>query len=159
LASVLGVNRRARYEYELLETFLAGIVLSGPEIKQLRAGRFSLNEAFGKIEAGEAWLYALHIPPYESAGLRNYDPIRRRKLLLQKREIQHLHAETQQKGMALVPVRLLLKNGFAKVEIAVGRGKRQYDKREAIAKKEARREVERAHKHARLGNTRRDSRR
>ena len=158
MASVIGVNRKARYEYEILETILAGIVLSGPEIKQLRAGRFSLNEAFAKIEGGEAWLFALHIPPYESAGLRNYDPIRKRKLLLQRKEIHYLHAQTQQKGMALVPLRLVLQHGFAKVEIGIGRGKREFDKRQAIAKKEARREAERARKQVRFPIPRREGR-
>lgn len=158
MASVIGVNRKARYEYEILETILAGIVLSGPEIKQLRAGRFSLNEAFAKIEGGEAWLFALHIPPYESAGLRNYDPIRKRKLLLQRKEIHYLHAQTQQKGMALVPLRLVLQHGFAKVEIGIGRGKREFDKRQSIAKKEARREAERARKQVRFPIPRKDRR-
>ncbi len=137
-------NRHARHEYHIDETHEAGLVLTGTEVKSLRAGRASLQEAFARVEGGEVWLYHMHIPPYEPGSIFNHDPLRRRKLLLHRREVDRLYGRVQQKGYTLVPLRLYFRRGVAKVELALARGKRQYDKRAAIAEREARRRIERA---------------
>jgi len=136
-------NRRARFEYHVEETYEAGLVLTGTEVKSLRAGRASLQEAFARVENSEVWLYRLHIPPYEAGNIFNHDPLRKRKLLLHRSQIHRLFGKATQKGYTLVPLRLYFKRGVAKVEIAVARGKRQYDKRAAIEEREARRRMER----------------
>ena len=141
---VVSTNRRARFEYHLEETYEAGLVLTGTEVKSLRAGRASLGDAFARIENGEVWLYHLHIPPYEAGNIFNHDPLRTRKLLLHRGEIRRLFSKAQVKGYTLVPVRLYFKHGIAKVELAVARGKRQYDKRAAIEEREAQRRMEQA---------------
>lgn len=141
---VIAVNRRARHDYEILDTYEAGLVLTGTEIKSIRAHRVDLRDAFAQVERGELWLHNLHIAPYEK-GLRDSpDPRRRRKLLLHRREIDRLLGRTQEKGLTLIPLELYLKRGYAKVQLALARGRRQYDKRRAIAEREARREEERA---------------
>ena len=140
----VATNRRARHDYQILERFEAGIVLTGSEVKSLRQGRASLNEAFARIRSGEAWLENLHIPPYEQGEKRGYDPLRDRKLLLHRREIERLIGKQQEQGLALVPMRLYFSHGLAKVELGLGRGKREFEKREAIAKREHQREMERA---------------
>jgi len=140
----IAVNRRARHDYDILETFDAGLVLTGTEIKSVRARRVALGDAYAAIEQGEAWLYNMHISPYEPGSLYNPDPKRRRKLLLHRREIDRLLGRTIERGLTLVPLRLYLQRGYAKVAIGLARGKRQYDKRKAIAEREARREEERA---------------
>ncbi len=141
---MVATNRRARHEYHIDETHEAGLVLTGTEVKSLRAGRASLQEAFARVEGGEVWLYHMHIPPYEPGSIFNHDPLRRRKLLLHRREVDRLYGRVQQKGYTLIPLRLYFRRGVAKVELALARGKRQYDKREAIAEREARRRIERA---------------
>ena len=141
---LVATNRRARFEYHLEDTYEAGMVLTGTEVKSLRAGRASLADAFARIENGEVWLYHLHIPPYEAGNIFNHDPLRKRKLLLHHGEIRRLFGKAQVKGYTLVPLRLYFKDGIAKVELAVARGKRQYDKRAAIEEREARRRMERA---------------
>lgn len=140
----VATNRRARHDYQILERFEAGIVLTGSEVKSLRQGRASLNEAFARIRSGEAWLENLHIPPYEQGEKRGYDPLRDRKLLLHRREIARLIGKLQEQGLALVPMRVYFSQGLAKVELGLGRGKREFEKREAIAKREHQREMERA---------------
>ncbi len=140
---VIVTNRRARFEYHVEETYEAGLVLTGTEVKSLRAGRASLQEAFARVENDEVWLYHMHIPPYEAGNIFNHDPLRKRKLLLHRSQIHRLFGKAQQKGYTLVPLRLYFKRGVAKVEIAVARGKRQYDKRAAIEEREARRRMER----------------
>jgi SsrA-binding protein len=140
----VATNRRARFDYEILERVEAGIVLSGSEVKSLRQGRASLSEAFARVDGGELWLENLHIPPYEQGEKRGYDPRRRRKLLLHRREIDRLVGSSAEKGLALVPVRVYFSHGLAKVEIGVGRGKRAYEKRQATLEREHRREMERA---------------
>jgi len=140
----ISLNRRARHDYEILETFDAGVVLTGTEIKSVRARRVALRDAYATIEGGEAWLHNMHISPYEAGNRFNPEPKRRRKLLLHKREINRLLGRTVEKGLTLVPLRVYLQRGYAKVELGLGRGKRQYDKRKAIAEREARREEERA---------------
>ena len=141
---VIATNRKARHEYHFLETMEAGLVLMGSEIKSIRAGRVSLGEGFVQFDGGEAWLVNVHIAQYEPANVQNHEPKRRRKLLLHRREIDRLRGGTQEKGLTVVPIRLYLKDGRAKVEIAMVKGKRQYDKRQAIAKRDSQRQVERA---------------
>jgi SsrA-binding protein len=137
-------NRRALRDYEILERFEAGIALTGSEVKSLRGGRGSLGEAFARVRDGELWLEGMHIPPYEQGDKRHYDPVRTRKLLLHRIEIQRLIGKTAEKGLALVPLRVYFAHGLAKLELGLGRGKRQFEKRQAIAEREHRREMERA---------------
>ncbi|MBX6770397.1 MAG: SsrA-binding protein SmpB [Chloroflexi bacterium] len=141
---VVALNRRARHDYFILDTYEAGIVLTGPEIKSVRAGNVSLQEGFARIENGEAWLEEVYIAPYQFGGWVNPPSKRRRKLLLHREEIRALQAKTREKGLTLVPLRLYLKRGRAKVELGLARGKHLYDKREAMAKREAERAIERA---------------
>jgi SsrA-binding protein len=141
---VVATNRRARFEYHVEETYEAGLVLTGTEVKALRAGRASLGDAFARIEKGEVWLHHLHIPPYEAGNIFNHDPLRTRKLLLHRTEIRRLFGKASTRGYTLIPLRLYFKRGVAKVELAVARGKRQYDKRAAIEERDARRRMERA---------------
>lgn len=140
----IATNRRARFDYELVETVEAGIVLTGSEIKSVRAGKVSLQEAYAVVERGEAWLANAHIAPYERGGYANHDARRRRKLLLHRRQIDDLGYRVQAKGFTLVPVRMYLLNGRAKVELALGRGKKQYDKRQAIRERDTKRAIDRA---------------
>lgn len=140
---VVATNRKARHEYFLMEEFETGIVLKGSEIKSIRAGRISLSEAYVRIENHEAWLMDAHVAPYEQASQFTHDPKRPRKLLLHRKEIDKLDAQVAQKGVTIIPLRVYLKGGRAKLEIAVAKGKKLYDKREAIAKRDAQREVER----------------
>jgi SsrA-binding protein len=141
---VIATNRKARHEYHFLETVEAGLVLMGSEIKSIRAGRVSLGEGYVQFDDGEAWLTNVHIAQYEPANVQNHEPRRRRKLLLHRREIDRFRGRAQEKGFTVVPIRLYLKGGRAKVEIALVKGKRQYDKRQAIAKRDSQRQVERA---------------
>ena len=140
---VIATNRKASHEYFLLERYEAGIALQGSEIKSIRAGQISLAEAYVRVDGREAWLEDAHIAPYEQAGRWNHEPRRPRRLLLHHREIRELWDEVRQKGVTIVPVRVYLKDGRAKVEIAVAKGKKLYDKRQAIAKRDAEREIER----------------
>ncbi len=140
---VLATNRKAQFEYLLLEKYEAGIVLQGSEIKSIRAGQVSLAQSYVRIDGGEAWLMNAHIAPYDEASRFNHDPLRPRKLLLHKSEIHKLWEKVSQKGVTIVPLRIYLKNGKAKVEIAVARGKKLHDKRESIAKRDQEREIER----------------
>jgi len=139
---VVATNRKAHFEYFLLEHFEAGIALQGSEIKSIRAGQASIAEAFVQIVNDEAWLMDAHVAPYEFAGHFNHDPKRPRRLLLQKREIRELSEAVQQKGMTIIPVQMYLKDGRAKLDIAIAKGKKLYDKREAIAKRDAQRTLE-----------------
>ena len=136
-------NSKARRDYAILETFEAGIVLHGTEVKSLRQGRGNINDAFARVENGEVFLYNAHIDEYAQANRFNHEPKRSRKLLLHKNEIQRLFGKATVKGHALVPLRLYFKKGFAKVEIALAKGKAEYDKREDIKRKTAQREVDR----------------
>jgi len=143
-------NRKAYHDYFIDETFEAGLVLSGTEIKSIREGRINLRDAYARVENGEAWLCNAHISAYDRAGLYfNHAPTRNRKLLLHKDEIRRLATKTQAKGLTLVPLKMYLKKGRAKVEVGVARGKKLYDKRDALAEREANREIERAVKDAR----------
>lgn len=140
----VAVNRRARHDYSIEETVEAGLVLQGSEIKSVRAGQASLREGYASIHDGEAWLHNVHIAPYKQASFFDHVPVRDRKLLLHKDEIRRLADKVAQKGLTLVPLRIYLKRGRAKLELGLARGRREYDKREAIATREARRDIERA---------------
>lgn len=140
---VVASNRKARFEYFLLERYEAGLALQGSEIKSVRAGQISLAEAYVRVDGREAWLVDAHVAPYEQASRFGHDPRRPRKLLLHRKEIRELWNAVRQKGMSIVPTRVYLKEGRAKVEIAIGRGKKQRDKRQVIARREAEREIER----------------
>ncbi|MBI2304674.1 MAG: SsrA-binding protein SmpB [Chloroflexi bacterium] len=140
----IALNRKALHDYFILEKVEAGLVLTGSEIKSLRAGKISLREGYAKSEAGELWLTNVHIARYDAGNRFNHDPLRPRKLLLHRREIDGLSAKVNEKGFTLVPLRVYIKDGLAKVELGLGRGKKEYDKREAIARKAAGREMERA---------------
>ena len=144
---VIASNRRARFDYELLETFEAGIVLSGSEVKSLRGGHASLGEAFARVDGGEIWLENMHVAPYEQGEKRGYDPRRRRKLLMHRKEIDRLAGVTAEKGLTLVPIQLYFAHGLAKVQIGLGRGKARFEKRQSVIEREARREMERATSH------------
>lgn len=137
-------NRKAYYEYHILETYEAGIVLQGTEVKALRQGKVQMVDAHAAIEREEAWLYSLHISPFEKGSYSNHNPMRRRKLLLHGQEIRRLIGKTQEKGLTLVPLKLYFKDGKVKLELAVCQGKKLYDKRADAASKDAKREQERA---------------
>jgi SsrA-binding protein len=137
-------NRRARHDYFIDATYEAGVVLSGTEVKSLRAGRATLSDGYATVRDGELWLHNVHIPEYTEGTWTNHQPRRARKLLLHRKEIVEIVKATQQKGMTLVPLALYFKDGYAKVEIGLARGKRQYDKRQSLAARDARRETDRA---------------
>lgn len=141
-------NRRARHEYYILEVLECGLVLVGSEVKSIRDGRANLSDAFARIEGGEVWLHAMHVSPYPFARDKP-DPMRRRKLLLHRAEIARLATKAAERGLALVPTKIYFQDGLAKVELAVAQGKRQWDKRQAMAERDARREVDRAVKERR----------
>ncbi len=141
---VLAKNKKAYHEYRILETLETGIVLTGQEVKAAKKGRISIKGSYAKIKDGEVWLLGANIPPYQPANApQNYNPQRKRKLLLKKREIRHLIGKTSQKGLTLIPLKVYTKSGLIKVKIGLAKGKRQYDKREAIRKRQAKREIRR----------------
>lgn len=137
-------NKKAYHDYFIEETYEAGIVLQGTEIKSIRAGKVQLKDSYARIHNGEMFLYSVHISPYEQGNRYNHDPLRTRKLLLHKREIMKLLGETKEAGFALIPLKMYLKNGYAKVLIGLAKGKKKYDKREDLKQKEAKRDIERA---------------
>ncbi len=142
---VVAQNRRARHDYFILDTLEAGLVLSGTEVKSLRLGKASLAEAYATVENGEAFILQMHIPPYELGNRANLDPVRRRKLLLNRREIERCEKAVAQKGEAIIPLKLYFSaRGHAKLLIGIGRGKKTHDKRQAIAERDSRREIDRA---------------
>lgn len=141
---VIAQNKKAYHDYFIEDTFEAGIVLQGTEIKAIRAGRVNLKDSYAQIKNGEMFLIGMHISPYEQGNRYNHDPLRTRKLLLHRKEISKLIGETKEEGYSVVPVKLYLKNGFAKVLIGLAKGKKKYDKREDLKKKEAKRDIERA---------------
>src|SRR3954451_8106873 len=148
---VFATNRRAFHEYEILESIEAGIELTGTEIKSIRAGKLNLRDSYARVQNGEAWLYNMHISPYDQGNRWNHEPLRPRRLLLHRGEIGRLAAKSQEQGLTLVPLRMYAKKGNAKLELAVVRGKRQYDKRAAIAERESKRDLDRAVKEAFAG--------
>ncbi len=140
------VNRKARHEYFILQTYEAGIVLVGSEVKALRLNRANLVDSYAVISNGEVWLFNANVSVYDQASINNHDPVRKRKLLLNRSEIRKLNKAVSEKGNALIPLRLYFKDGLVKVELAVATGKKQYDKREEIAKKDLKREMQRKFK-------------
>jgi len=144
---VVATNRKARHEYLVIETYEAGLVLQGSEIKSLRAGQISIAQAYVSIDKNEAWLLNAHIAPYDQASHFNHDPLRPRKLLLHRAEIRKMWENIRQKGTTIVPLKVYIKDGIAKIEIALAKGKKLYDKRADIAKRDVEREIERQYKH------------
>ena len=141
---VVARNRKARHEYEILETFEAGMALKGPEVKSLRDGRASFQDSYATVERGEVWLYSLHVSPYEQANRFNEDPLRVRKLLLNRHEIRRLVGKVEEKGLTLVPLEIYFLRGRAKVQLALARGKKLHDKREALKQRQLDREARRS---------------
>lgn len=140
---VVSRNKKARHEYEILETYEAGLVLRGPEVKSVRAGKVAFQDSFARVDNGEVWLYNLHISPYEPAQRWNADPTRPRKLLLQKGEIRRLIGRVEEKGLTLVPLDLYFRRGYAKVTLALARGRKVHDRREELKRRAMEREVRR----------------
>lgn len=137
-------NRKARHDYHIEDTITCGLVLKGTEVKSIRSGKAQLKDSFARIEAGEAWLYNCHISPYHYGNRFNHNPLRKRKLLLKKKEILKLHGKTKEKNLTLIPLKIYFSNNWAKLELALAHGKKVYDKREAIKKKELQRTIKEA---------------
>ena len=142
-SKTVATNRKARFNYEIIETYEVGIKLKGTEVKSIRAGKVNLGEGYASVDNGEVFLKQVHISPYEQGNIFNVDPLRVRKLLLHKHEIRKLIGETTQKGYSLIPLSMYLKRGKVKVQLALAKGKKNYDKRESLAKKDAQRRMER----------------
>jgi SsrA-binding protein len=140
---IVASNRKALHDFAILERFECGIVLSGSEVKSLRGGRASLTEAYARVRDGEVWLEGMHVPPYDQGEKKGYEPTRPRKLLLHKREISRLGSKQKELSLALVPLRVYFVHGIAKVEIALAKGKREYEKRQVLAERQSKREIER----------------
>lgn len=141
---VVASNRKARHDYEIIETHECGMVLTGDEVKSLRGGRASLTEAYARVRDGEMWLEGMHVPPYEQGDVKRHLPMRPRKLLLHRREIDRLFAKVKEQGLAMVPMRVYFTHGIAKLELGLGKGKREYEKRQSIATRDAERDMEQA---------------
>lgn len=149
MGKVVAQNKKARHDYTIEDTVEAGIVLQGTEIKSIRNGRINLKDGFARIRNGEVFLHNVHISPYEQGNLYNHDPRRMRKLLLHKKQIRKLEAETSNPGTTLVPLKVYLKDGYAKVLLGVAKGKKQYDKRETLRRRDIDRDIQRTLKNAR----------
>ena len=141
---VVSENRKAFHDYHIEDRVEAGIVLTGTEIKSIRNGKVNLKDSYARLNEGEVWVYQMHISPYEQGNRFNHDPLRPRKLLLHRAEINKLVGKIQLQGLTLIPIKIYLKRGMAKVELAVGQGKKNYDKRQALAEREGKRDIERA---------------
>ncbi|WP_330270773.1 SsrA-binding protein SmpB [Lentzea sp. NBC_00516] len=148
---VIASNRKARHDWSILDTYEAGIQLVGTEVKSLRMGRASLVDAFAQVDDGEIWLHALHIPEYVAGTWTNHEVRRKRKLLLHKSEIERLIGKTKESGLSLVPLQMYFKDGYVKIELALAKGKKSYDKRQDLAKRDANREIAKAHGRALKG--------
>jgi SsrA-binding protein len=147
---IISENRKARHEYEILDTYQCGIALSGTEVKSLRTGRCSLQDSFARVEAGEVWLYNCNISQYEYGNRFNHEPTRKRKLLLHAREILKLNQRIKEKGLTLIPLRMYFKRNWVKVDIALGKGKQLFDKRESLVKRDSKRQLDRLAKEVRM---------
>lgn len=141
---VVAENRKARFDYSILETYKAGLALEGSEVKSIRLGKVNLKESFGRVEKGEIWIYGMHISPYEAADKSKIDPIRPRKTLLNKKELVKLIGKVAEKGLTLVPLKIFFEGNWAKLELGLARAKKKYEKREALRRKEVKREIEKA---------------
>lgn len=144
MEKVISRNRKAQHDYFIDETYESGIVLTGTEVKSVRQARVNLKDSYAQVDSGEIFLYNMHISPYDRGNRFNHDPLRRRKLLMHRREISRLTGKVKEKGYTLVPVKIYLKGGLIKIELALAKGKRMYDKRQSLREKESRREAERA---------------
>ena len=142
-------NRRARHDYSILDSIEAGLVLQGTEVKSLRQGKANIKDGFAQVREGEVWLYNMHISPYEQGNRYNHDPERPRKLLLSRAQIRRLTGRVEERGLTLIPLKIYFKNGWAKIELGLARGKKEYDKRHDMARRDAEREVEQALKQSR----------
>jgi SsrA-binding protein len=149
MEKLISANRKAYHDYHIEETFEAGIALTGTEVKSVRGARVNLKDSYARVEGNQLFLYNMHISPYEQGNRFNHDPLRIRKLLMHKAEIGRLAGKVREKGYALIPVKIYLKRGLVKVELALARGKKLYDKREAIAERDSKREMDRAFKEER----------
>lgn len=143
---VIAENRKARFDYNILESYKAGLILEGFEVKSLRLGKVNLKDSFGRVEKSEVWIYGMHISPYKTADRSQINPTRPRKALLKKRELVKLIGKVSEKGLTLVPLRIFFEGNWAKVELGLAKAKKKYEKREAIRRKEAKREIEKAFK-------------
>ena len=143
---IITKNRKARHDYHILETYETGIALAGTEVKSIRNGRINLSDSHARVRNGELWLFGMHISPYEQGNVFNHDPLRDRKLLMHRREIQKLRRSIEEKGLTLVPLAVYLKRGRVKIELGLAKGKKLYDKREDRAARDAKREIDRARK-------------
>lgn len=152
IGKVIAQNKKARHDFHIEETYEAGIVLQGTEIKSIRAGKVSIKDSFARIENGEVFLYNMHISPYEQGNRYNHDPLRTRKLLLHRREISKLIGAAKEQGYSLVPLKIYLKDGFAKIQLALAKGKKLYDKRENLKQKDAQREIAKAFREKQKGS-------
>ena len=141
---IVARNRKARHEYEILETYEAGMELKGPEVKSLRSGGVAFQDAFARVDSGEVWLHSLHISPYEQANRNNVDPVRPRGLLLNRQEIRRMIIKTEEKGLTVVPLEIYFSRGYAKISLGVARGKNMYDKRQTLKRRQQDREAQRA---------------
>jgi SsrA-binding protein len=141
---IVARNRKARHEYEILETYEAGMELKGPEVKSLRSGGVAFQDAFARVDSGEVWLHSLHISPYEQANRNNVDPVRPRRLLLNRQEIRRMIIKTEEKGLTVVPLEIYFSRGYAKISLGVARGKNMYDKRQTLKRRQQDREAQRA---------------
>jgi SsrA-binding protein len=143
---LIAENRKARFDFNILETYKAGLALTGNEVKSLRQGKVNLKDSFARVERGELWVYGLHISPYASADKRKIDPLRRRKVLLQKRELLKLSGKTSEKGLTVIPLKLFFEGNWAKIELALAKAKKKYEKRDVLRLKTVKREIEAAFK-------------
>jgi len=143
---VVTTNRKARHEYQIIDSYEAGIVLLGTEVKSIRDGKVNLSDSYARFRKGELWLIGLHISPYTQSAIENHDPLRSRKLLLNSRELRKLFRQVEEKGVTLIPLKVYFKGHLIKIELGLGRGKRKYDKRAAIAEKDQKRDLERQRK-------------
>jgi SsrA-binding protein len=143
---VVAENRKARFDYIIIETYKAGLVLTGNEVKSIRQGSVNLKDSFGRVEKEEVWIHGMHISPYETADKRKIEPVRPRKALLNKKELLKLIGKVAEKGLTLVPLKIFFEGNWAKVELGLAKAKKKYEKREALRRKEAKREIERAFK-------------
>jgi SsrA-binding protein len=141
---VISENRKARFDYNILETYKAGLILEGFEVKSIRQGKVNLKDSFGRVENEEVWIYGMHISPYKAAGLQKIDPVRPRKALLQKRELVKLIGKVAEKGLTLVPLKIFFEGNWAKIELGLAKAKKKYEKRDRIRRKETEKEIKRA---------------
>ena len=143
---IISTNRKARFEYEIVDNYEAGLVLVGTEVKAVREGKVNLSDAYARFIKGELWLIGLHISPFSKSAIENHDPLRNRKLLLHQRELKKIHRQIQEKGLTVVPLKIIIKRHLVKVDLGIARGKRKYDKRQAIAERDQKRDMQRSQK-------------